>query len=55
VAVSTLFKLRWGSGIARLQRTRRLGVASGDAKVASTAARRATTAARRLASLNLRA
>lgn len=32
MAVSTLFKLRWGSGIARLQRTRRLGVASGDAK-----------------------
>ncbi len=32
MAVAALFKLRWGSGVARLQRTRRLGVASGDAK-----------------------
>ena len=32
MAVAALFKLRWGSGVARLQRTRWLGVASGDAK-----------------------
>ena len=32
MAVATLFKLRWGSGVARRQRTRRLGIASGDAK-----------------------
>jgi len=32
VAIAALFKLRRGSGVARLQRTRRLGVASGDAK-----------------------
>ena len=32
MAIAALFKLRRGSGIARLQRTRRLGVASGDAK-----------------------
>ncbi len=32
MAVAALFKLRWGSGIARLQRTRRLRVASGEAK-----------------------
>ena len=32
VAVAALFELRGGSGIARLQRTRRLRVASGQAK-----------------------
>ena len=32
MAIAALFKLRRGSGVARLQRTRRLGVASGDAK-----------------------
>ena len=45
MAVAALFKLRWGSNVGRLQRTRRLGVASGDAKAASMAAMRATTAA----------
>ena len=32
MAVAALFKLRWGSSVARLQWARRLGVASGDAK-----------------------
>ena len=32
MAIAALFKLRRGSGVARLERTRRLGVASGDAK-----------------------
>jgi hypothetical protein len=32
VAVAALFKLRRGSGVAQLQRTWRLGVASGDTK-----------------------
>ena len=32
MAVAALSKLRRSSGVARLQRTRRLGVASGDAK-----------------------
>ena len=32
MAVAALFKLRWGSSVALLQRTRRLGVASGEAK-----------------------
>ena len=32
MAIAALCEFRWGSGVARLQRTRRLGVASGDAK-----------------------
>ncbi len=32
MAVAALFKLRWSSRVARRQRTRRLGVASGEAK-----------------------
>ena len=32
MAVAALFKLRRGSGVSRIQRSRGLGVASGDAK-----------------------
>ncbi len=32
MAIAALFKLRGGTGIARVQWTRRLGIASGEAK-----------------------